>query len=190
MVKARQKNLVPLLSGVKPHPRVGSGCYAYPITVKCPLVDWHTRLMRMSSIEIYEDKRQCKLKTYLQCKHSNSKLILQYMKYFQEYVKECKLNINKTKLTVHLSCHFSQITNIGVWFTAMYTACIPHQVYDGGSFIFPILWFTKTCFIVRIIRLLGKFDTYKIWKWNLTKHIRLFTSRYVWHVWNLSNSDG
>ena len=37
LVKARHTNLVPLLSGVKPHPRVGSGMYAEPIPVKCPI---------------------------------------------------------------------------------------------------------------------------------------------------------
>ena len=36
LVKARHKNLVPLLSGVKPDPMVGSGRYAEPIPVKCP----------------------------------------------------------------------------------------------------------------------------------------------------------
>ena len=35
--KARHKNLVPLLSGVKPDPMVGSGRYAEPIPVKSPL---------------------------------------------------------------------------------------------------------------------------------------------------------
>ena len=37
LVKARHKNLVPLLSGVKPDPMVGSGRYAQPIPVKCPV---------------------------------------------------------------------------------------------------------------------------------------------------------
>ena len=37
LAKTRHKNLVPLLFGVKPHPRVGSGRYSEPITVKCPL---------------------------------------------------------------------------------------------------------------------------------------------------------
>ena len=37
LVKARHKNLFPLLSGVKPHPMVGSGRYAEPITVKWQL---------------------------------------------------------------------------------------------------------------------------------------------------------
>ena len=37
LVKTRHKNLVPLLFGVKPHPRVGSGRYSGPINVKCPL---------------------------------------------------------------------------------------------------------------------------------------------------------
>ena len=36
--KKRHKNLVPLLSGVKPDPRVGSDRYAEPIPVKSPLV--------------------------------------------------------------------------------------------------------------------------------------------------------
>ena len=39
LVKTRHKNLVPLLSGVKPDPMVGSGRYAESIPVKCPLVD-------------------------------------------------------------------------------------------------------------------------------------------------------
>ena len=39
LVKARHKNLVPLLSGVKPDPMVGSGRYAEPIPVKCPLTE-------------------------------------------------------------------------------------------------------------------------------------------------------
>ena len=38
LVKKRHKNLVPLLSGVKPDTRVGSGRYAEPIPVKSPLV--------------------------------------------------------------------------------------------------------------------------------------------------------
>ena len=38
LVKKRHKYLVPLLSGVKPDPRVGSGRYAEPIPVKSPLV--------------------------------------------------------------------------------------------------------------------------------------------------------
>ena len=38
LVKARHKNLVPMLSGVKPDPMVGSGRYAEPIPVKCPLM--------------------------------------------------------------------------------------------------------------------------------------------------------
>ena len=38
LVKTRHKNLVPLLSGVKPDPMVGSGRYAEPIPVKSPLV--------------------------------------------------------------------------------------------------------------------------------------------------------
>ena len=37
LVKARYKNLVPLLSGVKPNPMVGSGRYAEPIPVKYPI---------------------------------------------------------------------------------------------------------------------------------------------------------
>ena len=37
LVKARHKNLVPLFSGVKPDPMVGSGRYAEPIPVKSPL---------------------------------------------------------------------------------------------------------------------------------------------------------
>ena len=37
LVKARHKNLVPLLSGVKPDPMVGSGRYAESIPVKCPM---------------------------------------------------------------------------------------------------------------------------------------------------------
>ena len=37
LVKARHKNLVPLLSGVKPDPMVGSGRYAEPIPIKCPI---------------------------------------------------------------------------------------------------------------------------------------------------------
>ena len=36
LVKARRKNLVPLLSGVKPHPCLWSGQYTEPTTVKCP----------------------------------------------------------------------------------------------------------------------------------------------------------
>ena len=37
LVKARHKNLVPLLSGVKPDPMVGSDRYTEPIPVKCPV---------------------------------------------------------------------------------------------------------------------------------------------------------
>ena len=37
LVKTRHKNLVPLLSGVKPDPMVGSGRYAKPIPVKSPM---------------------------------------------------------------------------------------------------------------------------------------------------------
>ena len=37
LAKTRHRNLVPLLFGVKPHPRVGSGRYSEPITVKCPV---------------------------------------------------------------------------------------------------------------------------------------------------------
>ena len=37
LVKTRHKNLVPLLSGVKPDPMVGSGRYAEPIPVKSPV---------------------------------------------------------------------------------------------------------------------------------------------------------
>ena len=37
LVKARHKNLVPLFSGVKPDPMVGSGRYAESIPVKSPL---------------------------------------------------------------------------------------------------------------------------------------------------------
>ena len=37
LVKTRHKNLVPLLFGVKPHPRVGWGRCSESITVKCPL---------------------------------------------------------------------------------------------------------------------------------------------------------
>ena len=36
LAKARRKNLVPLLSGVKPHPCLWSGQYSEPTTVKCP----------------------------------------------------------------------------------------------------------------------------------------------------------
>ena len=39
LVKARHKNLVSLLSWVKPDSMVGSGWYAEPIPVKCPLLD-------------------------------------------------------------------------------------------------------------------------------------------------------
>ena len=38
LVKKRHKNLVPLSSGVKPDPMVGSGRYVEPIPVKSPLV--------------------------------------------------------------------------------------------------------------------------------------------------------
>ena len=37
LVKARHKNLVPLFSGVKPDPMVGSGRYAESIPVKSPI---------------------------------------------------------------------------------------------------------------------------------------------------------
>ena len=37
LVRTRHKNLVPLLSGVKPDPMVGSGRYAEPIPVKSPV---------------------------------------------------------------------------------------------------------------------------------------------------------
>ena len=37
LVKARHKNLVPLFSGVKPDPMVGSGRYAESIPVKSPV---------------------------------------------------------------------------------------------------------------------------------------------------------
>ena len=37
LVKTRHKNPVPLLSGVKPDPMVGSGRYAEPIPVKSPM---------------------------------------------------------------------------------------------------------------------------------------------------------
>ena len=40
LVKRRPKNLVPLLSGVKPDPMVGSGRYAEPIPVKSPLIHY------------------------------------------------------------------------------------------------------------------------------------------------------
>ena len=36
LAKARRKNLVPLLSGVKPHPCLWSGQYSELTTVKCP----------------------------------------------------------------------------------------------------------------------------------------------------------
>ena len=49
LVKAKHKNLVPLLSGVKPDPMVGSGRYTEPIPVKCPLGAHVT----MSFIEFY-----------------------------------------------------------------------------------------------------------------------------------------
>ena len=38
LVKTKHKNLVPLLSGVKPDPMVGLGRYAEPIPVKSPLL--------------------------------------------------------------------------------------------------------------------------------------------------------
>ena len=41
LVKTRHKNLVPLLSGVKPDPMVESGRYAEPIPVKSPVAKLH-----------------------------------------------------------------------------------------------------------------------------------------------------
>ena len=41
LVKTRHKNLVPLLSGVKPGPMVGSGRYVEPIPVKSPITGRH-----------------------------------------------------------------------------------------------------------------------------------------------------
>ena len=46
LVKARHKNLVPLFSGVKPDPMVGSGRYAESIPVKSPLAFWRARPFR------------------------------------------------------------------------------------------------------------------------------------------------
>ena len=40
LVKRRHKNLIPLLSGVKPGPMVGSGRYAEPIPVKYPIASY------------------------------------------------------------------------------------------------------------------------------------------------------
>ena len=55
LVKTRHKNLVPLLSGVKPDPVVGSGRYAEPIPVKSPL-----GLYRCSSISHKQHERHTK----------------------------------------------------------------------------------------------------------------------------------
>ena len=52
LVKTRHKNLVPLLSGVKPDPMVGSGRYAEPIPVKSPLTQDSPNNMRALSVKL------------------------------------------------------------------------------------------------------------------------------------------
>ena len=55
LVKARHKNLVPLFSGVKPDPMLGSGRYAESIPVKSPLAPRHNQ----HTVTIITGKERC-----------------------------------------------------------------------------------------------------------------------------------
>ena len=62
LVKARHKNLVPLFSGVKPDPMVGSGRYAESIPVKSPVTNHlrcHWSLLPAYKMEKYSMSDLC-----------------------------------------------------------------------------------------------------------------------------------